>query len=54
MDTDKGIYVLQLKAIAACGQSNGYLKKWASDKLTEIEIKPEPPSKREKSPAIIK
>ena len=54
MGTDKHSYVLQLKAIAACGQSNGYLKKWADDKLSEIEARTKTSLQRVKLPASVK
>ena len=54
MNGDKGSYVIQLKAIVACSQSNGYLKKWASDKLVEIEVQARSSSKRVRLPISTK
>ncbi|MGA9047624.1 MAG: hypothetical protein WB588_01370 [Dehalococcoidia bacterium] len=36
MDID-AVYVRELRAILACDQSDGYLKKWTSDQLDKIE-----------------
>jgi hypothetical protein len=37
MDTETTLYVRQLEAILACDQSDGYLKKWAEDRLEELK-----------------
>jgi hypothetical protein len=39
MDTETALYVRQLEAILACDQSDGYLKKWAEDRLRELKYK---------------
>ncbi len=39
MGEDKNLFVSQLKAIIACNQSDGFLKKWALDHLTKIEVR---------------
>jgi hypothetical protein len=52
MDTDTA-YIVQLKAILACGHSDGYLKKWATDWLGEIEYQGKLLEKLEKTPAFV-
>jgi hypothetical protein len=39
MDTETASYVRQLESILACDQSDGYLKKWAVDRLAELKYK---------------
>ena len=37
MDVDNKVHILRLRAIVACGQSDGYLKEWDYNELGEIE-----------------
>ena len=41
MDTATILYVYELEAILACDQSDGYLKKWAQERLDYILQKTE-------------
>jgi hypothetical protein len=54
MNSNKGLYVLQLKSVATGGQSDGLLKKWASGNLAHIEAKNKSSSKQVKPPDSIK
>ncbi len=37
--TDTPLYIRELEAIVACNQSDGYLKKWAEERLEEMHCK---------------
>ena len=39
MHDNTPMYIHELEAIIACDQSDGYLKKWAQERLEEIQIK---------------
>lgn len=52
MDADTA-YIQQLKSILACDQGDGYLKKWAADRLTEIGYLDKQPEKPEKTPVLV-
>ena len=41
MDTATILYIYELEAILACDQSDGYLKKWAQERLDYILKKTE-------------
>ena len=39
MDTATFLYIQELEAILACDQSDGYMKKWAQERLDYIREK---------------
>ena len=53
MDIEHTVYVSELRAILACDQSDGYLKKWAKDWLEEIEHQTKLVADLKKHPVLV-
>jgi hypothetical protein len=46
MNNDQELFINQLKAIIACDQSDGILKKWAGHQLSRLEARNKSPLSR--------
>ena len=53
MDIEHAVYVSELQTMLACDQSDGYLKKWAKDRLESVEHQAQSVADLKKVPALI-
>ena len=53
MNIEHAMYVRELQVILACDQSDGYLKRWAKDRLEEIEHQAKLVANLKRAPALV-
>ena len=53
MNIEHAVHVSELQTILACDHSDGYLKKWAKDRLEEIEHQAQSVADLKKDPVLI-
>ena len=53
MDIEHAVYVSELQTMLACDQSDGYLKKWAKDRLESVEHQAQSVADLKKVPVLI-